>query len=199
MMEIKSAEFVTSAVKNEGLPVHDGCEFMFCGRSNVGKSSLINGLCQRKKLAKTSSTPGKTQTLNVYLINRKFYLIDVPGYGYAQVGKKIQESFGKMIERYVRQRKQLKLVFLLVDFRHCPTENDVLMYRFLKYYHLPVVVVATKSDQVKQKDYKKNKEQIIETLMLEKDDDLVVTSVLKKEGLSAVWDHMEQRLNEEEK
>ena len=131
-MEIKKAEFVTSAVKNDQLPEHDGAEFMFCGRSNVGKSSFINMLTNRKKLAHTSSNPGKTQTLNVYSINDSFYFIDVPGYGYARVSRSVKATFGKMIEEYVSSRKQLKMVFLLVDFRHKPTEDDVIMYEYLK-------------------------------------------------------------------
>ncbi len=107
-MEIKQAEFITSAVKNEGLPAHEEVEFMFCGRSNVGKSSFINMLTNRKKLAKTSSNPGKTQTLNVYHINQQFYFIDVPGYGFAKVSKSIKATFGKMIEEYVKNRERAK-------------------------------------------------------------------------------------------
>ncbi|MDE7161319.1 MAG: ribosome biogenesis GTP-binding protein YihA/YsxC, partial [Anaeroplasmataceae bacterium] len=126
-MVITKAEFITSAVKNSGLPEHDTAEFMFCGRSNVGKSSFINALTNRKKLAKTSSNPGKTQTLNVYYINDAIYFIDVPGYGYANVSKAVKASFGKMIEGYIKERKQLELVFLLVDFRHKPTQDDVMM------------------------------------------------------------------------
>ena len=193
-MEIKSAEFVTSAVKNDGLPIHEGVEFMFCGRSNVGKSSFINMLTNRKKLAKTSSNPGKTQTLNVYHINQEFYFIDVPGYGFANVSKSIKATFGKMIEEYVTQRENLKMVFLLVDFRHKPTEDDVLMYNFLKYYNKQVTVIATKSDKVKNSERKKNKQLILETLNLVEGDSLIITSSEKREGIGLVLSKMDEIL-----
>ena len=148
-MLIKQAEFIKSSVDSNSLPPEDRLEFMFCGRSNVGKSSFINMLCNNYKLARTSSNPGKTQTLNFFLINKEFYFVDVPGYGYARVSKSIKETFGKMIEEYVTTRKALKMVFLLVDFRHKPTEDDCLMYEFLKYHKLPVTIIATKSDKIK--------------------------------------------------
>ncbi|MDE5715573.1 MAG: ribosome biogenesis GTP-binding protein YihA/YsxC, partial [Anaeroplasmataceae bacterium] len=182
-MEIKSAEFIISAVKNEGLPIHNEVEFMFCGRSNVGKSSFINLLTNRKKLAKTSSSPGKTQTLNVYHINSSFYFIDVPGYGYAKVSKNVKATFGKMIENYVVHRENLKLVFLLIDFRHKPTEDDILMYQFLKYYNRKVCIIATKADKVKNSERGKNKVQIKETLNLQAEDSFIVTSSESREGI----------------
>ena len=185
-MEIKSAEFIKSAVKNDQLPIHDGVEIMFCGRSNVGKSSFINMLCNRKKLAKTSSNPGKTQTLNLFLINNKYYFVDVPGYGYAKVSKSIKATFGKMIEEYVCDRDNLKMVCLLVDFRHKPTEDDVLMYNFLKYYNRNVTIIATKSDKVKNSERSKNKKLIIETLGLSENDKLIITSSEKREGFGLV-------------
>lgn len=193
-MEIKKAEFITSAVKNDGLPVHNGVEFMFCGRSNVGKSSFINTLTNRKKLAKTSSNPGKTQTLNVYHINDEFYFIDVPGYGFARVAKSVKATFGKMIEQYVTDRENLKMVFLLVDFRHKPTEDDKLMYDFLKYYNLPVTVIATKSDKVKNSERSKNKKVILETLQLQGNDKMIVTSSESKEGLGLVLSKLDEVL-----
>ena len=186
-MEIKSAEFIKSAVKNDQLPEHDGVEVMFCGRSNVGKSSFINMLTNRKKLAKTSANPGKTQTLNLFLINNKFYLVDVPGYGYAKVSKSIKATFGKMIEEYVCKRDNLKMVCLLVDFRHKPTEDDVLMYQFLKYYNRPVTVIATKSDKVKNSERKANKKLILDTLNLAEGDKLIITSSEKREGIGQVY------------
>ena len=185
-MEIKKAEFITSAVKNEQLPTDNKVEFMFCGRSNVGKSSFINMLCNRKSLARTSSNPGKTQTLNLYLINNDFYFVDVPGYGYARVSKSIKETFGKMIENYVIKRDNLKMVFLLVDFRHKPTEDDVLMYNFLKYYNHRVTIIATKSDKIKNSLRAKCKNNILETLNLRDDDKLIITSSLKREGIGLV-------------
>ena len=193
-MEIKKAEFITSAVKNEGLPIHNGVEFMFCGRSNVGKSSFIITLTNRKKLAKTSSNPGKTQTLNVYHINDEFYFIDVPGYGFANVSKAVKATFGKMIEEYVTERTNLKMVFLLVDFRHKPTEDDKLMYDFLKYYNLPVTIIATKSDKVKNSERSKNKKIILETLELKDGDKMIVTSSSNREGLGLVLSKLDEVL-----
>ena len=137
-------------------------EFLCLGRSNVGKSSFINTIVNRKNLARTSSKPGKTTTLNFYKVNDDFYIVDVPGYGYAATSKKQIEKFGVMIEEYLKQRQYLKHVFLLIDYRHKPTEDDVLMYKFLKYYNLPVTIVATKYDKVnrslraKQDDLIKN-------------------------------------------
>lgn len=186
-MEITKAVFVTSAVSNDGIPNEDHLpEFMFCGRSNVGKSSFINALVRQKNLARTSQNPGKTQTLNIFLCNDSFYLVDVPGYGYARVSKSIKEKFGKMIEEYVTKREELKMTFLLVDFRHKPTEDDILMYNFLKYYNLPVTVIATKADKVKNMDRKKNKEKIKETLNLSAEDSFIVTSSENNEGINLV-------------
>lgn len=185
-MEIKQAEFLKSAVDSDSLPPADRVEFMFCGRSNVGKSSFINMLCNRKSLARTSSNPGKTQTLNFFDINNTFYFVDVPGYGYARVSKSIKATFGKMIEEYVTTRKVLKMVFLLVDFRHKPSEDDVLMFNFLKYHNLPVTVIATKSDKIKNSERKKCKQVILDTLDLKENDRLIITSSEKKEGLGLV-------------
>lgn len=191
-MIIKSSEFITSAVKNSQLPQGDQVEFLFCGRSNVGKSSFINMLCNRKSLARTSATPGKTQTLNVYEINNEFFFIDVPGYGYARVNKSLKESFGKMIEEYVTERENLKMTFLLVDFRHKPSEDDVLMYQYLKYYNRRVTIIATKSDKVKNSERAKNKKQIIEALNIQDGDKLIVTSSEKREGLGLVLDVLDE-------
>lgn len=193
-MVIKKAEYVTSAVRPTGFPDDDHIEMMFCGRSNVGKSSFINLLVNRKNLARTSSQPGKTQTLNIYSINDLFYFVDVPGYGYANVSKSVKESFGKMIESYVSQRANLKHVFLLVDFRHKPTEDDVIMYQFLKYYHHPVTVIATKSDKVKNCERAKNKKVILETLNLEPEDSMIVTSATNREGLGLVLTKLDEIL-----
>lgn len=193
-MEIKHAEFITSAVKNDQLPEGDAIEFMFCGRSNVGKSSFINMLTNRKNLARTSSNPGKTQTLNVYMINNEFYFIDVPGYGYARVSKSIKATFGKMIEDYVINRENLRVVFLLVDYRHKPTEDDVLMYNFLKYYNKKVIIIATKSDKIKNSERAKCKKIILDTLKLQEGDRLIITSSEKREGLGLVLQALDDEL-----
>ena len=147
-MNIKSVEFVQSAVQKEQYPIDDLPEIVLSGRSNVGKSSFINSILNRKKAAYISSRPGKTQTLNFFKINEQFYFVDVPGYGYARVSKTDRERFGEMIEEYLLYRDQLKLVVLLVDFRHAPSEDDILMYQYLKTYQIPVLVVGTKMDKV---------------------------------------------------
>ena len=147
-MKIKNVELVISATRRSQYPTDKKPEYLLIGRSNVGKSSFINTLINRKNYARTSSRPGKTQTINFYNINDEFYLVDAPGYGYAQVSKTKRKKFGLMIEDYIINRKNLKCVFLLVDFRHRPTNDDILMYNFLKYYKIPTVIVATKSDKV---------------------------------------------------
>ena len=161
-MVIKEANLDIIATRRSQYPTDGRPEFLLVGKSNVGKSSFINAILSRKNLAYTSSRPGKTQTLNFYGVNDSFYLIDVPGYGYAAVDKKTQNKFGMMIEEYLEKREELKRVFMLIDYRHKPTEDDLLMYNFLKYYNLPVTVVATKADKVpgsqKQKNLKEKKE-----------------------------------------
>ena len=155
-MVIKDANLSIIATRRSQYPTDNKPEFLLVGRSNVGKSSFINSILSRRNLAHTSSKPGKTQTLNFYEVNNKFYLIDVPGYGYAAVDKKTQSKFGMMIEEYLQKREQLKRVFMLIDFRIKPTEDDLLMYNFLKYYNLPVTVVATKADKVGGSSKQKN-------------------------------------------
>lgn len=193
MLEIKSAAYQTSVVTYENIPRKDLPEFLFCGRSNVGKSSFINALVNQKNLARTSQNPGKTQTINLYLINEVIYFVDVPGYGYAKVSKEKKKTFGLMIENFLKETKTLKLCFLLVDFRHKPTEDDVLMYNYLKYYNFKIKVIATKSDKVKNKDRKKNKEQILETLNITSKD-LIITSSENKEGLYLVKEVLAEEL-----
>ena len=193
-MQIKKAEFLTSGVDFDSFPEEGVPEFVFCGRSNVGKSSFINMLVNRKSLARTSSNPGKTQTINFYHINDSFYFVDVPGYGYAKVSKTIKATFGKMIEMYMKDRKSLRLVFLLVDFRHKPSEDDIMMYKFLKYYNRKVVVIATKSDKVKNSERKSCKETIINALELDSNDRLILTSSEKREGLGDVLTILDKEL-----
>ena len=190
-MKITSAELKIMATRRSQYPDDRKSEFLLVGRSNVGKSSFINTLLGRKNLARTSSHPGKTQTLNFYEVNKEFYLIDVPGYGYAEVSKKRREKFGKMIEEYLETRKQLKRVFMIVDFRHKPTEDDVLMYNFLKYYNLPVTIVATKADKIGASKKDKCKKQITDTLDLVVGDDLVIFSSVTKEGKDKVMKTIE--------
>ena len=190
-MTIKSCDLEVLATRRSQYPVLDNPEFLLVGRSNVGKSSFINTLLNRKNLAHTSSRPGKTQTLNFYKINYNFYLIDVPGYGYANVDKKTQSKFGKMIEEYLETRKQLKRVFLLVDFRIKPTEDDLLMYNFLKYYNLPVTIIATKADKVGGSKKEKCLKQIMNTFDLVVGDDIIVFSSVNKLGREEVLKKIE--------
>ncbi|CAH1854241.1 ribosome biogenesis GTP-binding protein YihA/YsxC [Convivina intestini] len=147
-MEVHNVEIVMSAVSPSQYPTDGQPEFALVGRSNVGKSSLTNTLINRKGLARTSSQPGKTQTLNFYHVEETFYFVDVPGYGYAKVSKKKREAFGQMIETYISTRKQLRGVIALVDARHAPSQEDVMMYQWLDYYNIPILVVATKSDKI---------------------------------------------------
>jgi GTP-binding protein len=185
-MQIDSVEEPTIAIRISQYPDDNKKEFLLVGRSNVGKSSFINSILSRKNLAYISSKPGKTQTLNFYSVNDKFYLIDVPGYGYASTDKKTQTKFGLMIEEYLEKREELKRVFLLIDFRHTPTEDDLLMYNFLKYYNLPVTIIATKADKVSGSKKHKNLQMILEELDLVLGDDLIVFSSTTKLGCKDV-------------
>ena len=190
-MKITSAELKIMATRRSQYPEDMKSEFLLVGRSNVGKSSFINTLLGRKNLARTSSHPGKTQTLNFYIVNGDFYLIDVPGYGYAETSKKRREKFGKMIEEYLETRKELKRIFMVIDFRHKPTEDDILMYNFLKYYNLPVTIVATKADKIGASKKEKCKKQITDTLDLVVGDDLVIFSSVTKEGREEILKKLE--------
>ena len=190
-MKITDVSLTVQAVRRSQYPETDLPEFMLVGRSNVGKSSFINTLVGRKNIAYTSGKPGKTQTLNFYLANNSFYLVDVPVYGYAAVNKKIQEKFGKMIEEYLEKRDELIRVFMLVDFRHKPTEDDKLMYNFLKYYNIPVTIVATKVDKVGSSKLEKNKKLILDTLDLVVGDDLILFSSITKLGKEEVLKKIE--------
>ena len=191
-MDIKNAELEVIATRRSQYPENAKPEFLLVGRSNVGKSSFINTILSRKNLAHTSSRPGKTQTLNFYSVNNKFHLIDVPGYGYAQVDKKTQAKFGMMIEEYLEKRDQLKRVFMLVDFRHKPTEDDSLMYNFLKYYNVPVTIVATKADKVGGSKKDKCLKTILDTLDLVVGDDLIMFSSVTKLGVKEVLQKLEE-------
>ena len=190
-MKISNVEFITSAVRKSQYPEEKYSEFLLVGRSNVGKSSFINTIMNRKNLARISSIPGKTQTLNFYLINNSFYLVDVPGYGFARVSQKLKNKFGLMIEDYLKERNNLKMVFMLVDFRHKPTEDDILMYNYLKYYNIKVTVVGTKSDKVSKNNYEKNKKIIIDTLNLDPEDDFIIFSAQSKIGKEEIYQKIE--------
>lgn len=181
-MKINNVSLSVSAVRRSQYPNDKRCEFLLVGRSNVGKSSFINTIVGRKNMARTSAIPGKTQTLNFYSVNDDIYLVDVPGYGYAAVNKEQQKKFGMMIEEYLKTRTYLKRVFMLIDFRHKPSEDDVIMYNFLKYYNIPVTLVATKTDKVGTTKKDKNLKVIKETIDLVMGDDIVLFSSVSKLG-----------------
>ena len=190
-MIIKDVNLEVIATRRSQYPDEGKPEFLLVGRSNVGKSSFINSVVGRKNIAHTSAKPGKTQTLNFYNVNDAFYLIDVPGSGYAATDKKTQAKFGMMIEEYLEKREELKRVFMLIDFRMKPTEDDLLMYNFLKYYNLPVTVIATKADKVGGSKKAKNLKMILDTLDLVIGDDLIVFSAVNKLGVKDVHKKIE--------
>lgn len=194
-MKITSVELCISAVRQSQYPEDYLPEFLIVGRSNVGKSSFVNTIINRKNFARTSSKPGKTQTLNFYKVNKDFYLVDVPGYGYAIADKKTQMKFGKMIEDYVATRKVLKEVFMLIDFRHKPSEDDVLMYKYLKYFNLKVTVVATKIDKISFGQREKYKNLILKTLELDEKDKLILFSSITKDGKKDIYQTIEKYLD----
>ena len=185
-MKINDVKLAISAVRRSQYPEDNKPEFLLVGRSNVGKSSFINSIIERKSAARVSSKPGKTQTLNFYSINDDFYLVDVPGYGYANVSKKVQQKFGLMIEEYLEHRDNLMKVFMLVDFRIKPTNDDLLMYNFLKYHNLPVTIVATKVYKVSRNDREKQKNLINNELNIQEEDELVLFSTKTKLGKAEI-------------
>ncbi|MET3682563.1 GTP-binding protein [Alkalibacillus flavidus] len=186
-MKVNHADIVISAVSQAQYPEDQKPEIALAGRSNVGKSSFINKMIQRKNLARTSSKPGKTQTLNFYIINDAFYFVDVPGYGYAKVSKREREAWGRMVEEYLQTREALQATVLLVDFRHPPTEDDLIMYDYLKYFDLPVIVIATKLDKVKKSQRDKQLKVLKEELELEPEDVIIPFSAETGEGKDQAW------------
>ena len=191
-MKINRVNLEISAVRRSQYPTDNKPEFLLVGRSNVGKSSFINTLIHRKNYARTSSQPGKTQTINFYLVNDEFYLVDAPGYGFANVSKPMRKKFGLMMEDYLINRPNLKNVFMLIDFRHKPTHDDLMMYQFLKYYDIPVTVVATKVDKVGITNRQKQRNLILDQLDLVVGDDFVMFSSVTKLGKEEIYDRIER-------
>ena len=194
-VKILDVKLTISAVRKSQFPEDRKGEFLLVGRSNVGKSSFINTLINRKNFARTSSIPGKTQTLNFYLINECFYLVDAPGYGYAKVNKQLKNKFGLIMEDYLEGRENLQMVFMLIDFRHKPTEDDILMYEYLKYYNIPVTIVCTKLDKVSKNNHDKNKKIILKELKIENEKDIILFSSMTKHGKNEIYDELEKYLN----
>ena len=195
-MIIKSAELETVCGVTSKLPDNQMPEFAFVGRSNVGKSSLINKLVNRKALARTSQQPGKTQTINYFRLNDSFYFVDLPGYGYAKVSKELQAKWGKMIERYLLKSKQLKLIFQLVDIRHEPSAGDKQMHDWIAANKLPSIVLVTKADKVSRSQISKQLAMIRKELKLKSSDRLIACSKETGLGFDEVWGVMEEYLNE---
>lgn len=194
-MDVHNVEMVMSAVSASQYPTDGKPEIALVGRSNVGKSSLTNTLIQRKNFARTSSQPGKTQTLNFYDVEDKLYFVDVPGYGYAKVSKAQREAFGVMIEEYITSRKQLRGVISLVDARHEPSEDDISMYEWLHYYNIPILVVATKSDKISRGKFNKAESVIQKALGFDNEDsDFQFFSSETKYGKDEVWRWIEQHI-----
>jgi len=194
LLIIKKAEFVSSFVDIKSLPDDNLPEIALSGRSNVGKSSLINKVVNRKNLAKSSSTPGKTRTLNYYLINSAYYIVDLPGYGYARVSKGERDKWGKMIEKYLSNRQQLRGVIQLLDIRHPPTENDIMMKQYLEHYEIPILLIATKTDKVSRNEKSKNLTVIKKAMGLEPDQTLITFSAETGEGVDEVKEALEEIL-----
>lgn len=194
-MKINTIELIISAVRESQYPTDNKEEFLLVGRSNVGKSSFINTIINRKNYARTSSTPGKTQTLNFYKINDSFYLVDAPGYGFAKVRNSLKKKFGLIMESYLKSRENLKMVFLLVDFRHKPTSDDIMMYEYLKYYNVPVTIICTKVDKVSKNNHAKNKNIIQKELNLPDDKNIILFSSVTKIGKNEVYEEIEKHLS----
>lgn len=193
-MQVNNVSMNMSAVSSRQYPDEGYPEIALLGRSNVGKSSLINTLINRKSFARTSSTPGKTQTLNFYNIEDQLYLVDVPGYGFAKVSKKQREEFGTMIEEYLTTRHVLKGVVILVDGRHEPSEDDISMYQYVSYYHIPTLVVATKMDKIKRNQWNKTISKVTKTMQINQTDNLQLFSAETKSGKEEVWSWIEDHM-----
>lgn len=189
---IKKADLETVCGITSKIPVHELPEFAFAGKSNVGKSSMINVLMNRKSLARTSSQPGKTQTINFYNINDALYFVDLPGYGYAKVSLEAKAKWGKMVENYLNRTKVLKLLFLLIDIRHEPTENDRSMYQWILYHGYRPVVIATKLDKLKRSQVPKQVKLVREGLGMGKEDTLIPFSAETKQGREEIWELIQE-------
>ncbi|HGQ6655909.1 TPA: ribosome biogenesis GTP-binding protein YihA/YsxC [Listeria monocytogenes] len=191
-MDVNNVELIISAVRPEQYPETDLPEYALAGRSNVGKSSFINTMIRRKSMARISQKPGKTQTLNFYKIEEALFFVDVPGYGFAKVSKTEREKWGVMIETYITSREQLRGVIQIVNLRHKPTEDDRMMYEFLKYYDIPVIVVATKADKIPRSKWQKNAKIVRETLDFDPDDKFVLFSSETKMGKDEAWQFIKE-------
>lgn len=197
-MIIKNVSLETVCGITSKLPENEHIEFAFAGKSNVGKSSLINGLMNRKSLARTSAQPGKTQTINFYHINDQMYFVDLPGYGYAKVSESEKARWGKMIENYLHSSKKLKAVFLLIDIRHEPSENDRIMYEWILKQGVEPIIIATKLDKIKRSQVQKHVKMVKEGLKVVKNTTVIPYSALTKQGREEIYDLLDTYLKMEE-
>ncbi|MBO6150912.1 MAG: YihA family ribosome biogenesis GTP-binding protein [Clostridium sp.] len=193
-MIIRNAELKTVCGITSRLPDNAQPEFAFCGKSNVGKSSLINALMNRKSLARTSSTPGKTQTINYYLVNDAFYYVDLPGYGFAKASEKVKAQWGKLIEDYLHQSRAIRAVFLLVDIRHAPGENDLLMLKWIRDHGYTPLIITTKADKLKRSQVAKQMAEVRKGLGLPADYRVIAFSSETKQGRDEIWEFIDSCL-----
>lgn len=194
-MIIKNVSLETVCGITSKLPENDKIEIAFVGKSNVGKSSFINTLINRKSLARTSSTPGKTQTINFYNVNDELYFVDLPGYGFAKVPETVKTKWAKMIENYLIESKQLKVIFLLIDIRHAPSSNDKVMFEWIVYHGFKPVIIATKLDKIKRSQRSKHIKFVKEGLNASADIKIIPYSSSTKEGRDEVWDYIMNLIN----
>ncbi len=187
-MVIKSVELETVCGITSTFPVNDKIEIAFAGKSNVGKSSLINALVNRKALARTSAQPGKTQTINFYKVNDEVYFVDLPGYGYAKVSQEVKEKWGKLIERYLNKSEMLKVVFLLIDIRHEPSANDRNMYEWIVYQGYDPIIIATKLDKINRSQIQKHVKMIKQGLNVKPGTVVIPFSATTKQGREEIWE-----------
>jgi len=193
-VKILDVKLTISAGRVSQFPTDNKNEFLLVGRSNVGKSSFINTLINRKNFARTSAKPGKTQTLNFYLVNDFFYLVDAPGYGYASVNKQLKDKFGLIMESYLESRENLKMVFMLIDFRHKPTDDDIMMLNYLKHYNIPTTIVCTKVDKVSKNKIDSQASMIAKALEVNKENLLLFSSVTKR-GRQEIYNELVEILD----
>ena len=189
-MKINTIELIISAVRESQYPTDKLKEFLLVGRSNVGKSSFINTIINRKNFARTSATPGKTQTLNFYKVNDAFYLVDAPGYGFAKVRNSLKQKFGLIMESYLKSRDNLQMIFLLIDFKNKKKNDDRRIYDYLKFYNIPVTIVCTKVDKVSKNNHTKNKQIIMKELNIQNEQDLILFSSVTKTGKNEIYDEI---------
>jgi GTP-binding protein len=193
-MKVINCKIEITAVNSGQFPISDRPEIVFAGKSNVGKSSIINLILGRKSLARVGATPGKTRQINFYNVDEKIFFVDLPGYGYANVSQEVTKNWGRMIENYIEKRKQIALVIFIVDIRHKPSENDILMYNWINYHKLPCIIATSKSDKLKRSQIEQHLKVIRETLEVAPEIPILPFSALKKVGKEELWEYIDKSL-----